>query len=595
MSEKGYHEEETLGKVYDSKLMKRLLSYAAPYFAILIVSIILLFAVAGADLMRPYLVKIVIDGYINNTALAQEEKIQGIISLAVVFLVISTAGFILNYVQVFILTRTGQKIVFNIRQQIFSHIEKLPLSYFDKNPVGRLVTRVTNDTETLNEMYTSVMVNLFKDLLLVAGSIVGMFILDFRLGVITMTVFPLIIGVTLIFRIKARDAYRQVRVRLARLNAVLSENISGMKIIHIFQRQHEKLEQFKKINHDYYRAGMKEVTVYGVFRPAIEMIASLGVTLILWFGGMDIIEGTMEFGVLYAFINYLYQMFQPINDLSEKYNILQSAMASSERIFQILDEKAEVNQPDRILKAETLKGKIEFKNVWFAYNDDEWVLRDVCFTIEAGQTVAFVGATGAGKTSIINLINRFYEIQKGQITIDNMDISKMEKTVLRRNIAVVLQDVFLFSGDIQSNIRLNNSAITEEQVKRIAEYVNASQFIEKLPGKYLHEVKERGVTLSAGQRQLLAFARALVFDPPILVLDEATANIDTETELLIQDALKKLTKDRTTIVIAHRLSTIQHADKIIVLHHGRIREIGNHQELLNQKGMYYDLYRLQMS
>lgn len=595
MSEKGYHEEETLGKVYDSKLMKRLLSYAAPYFAILIVSIILLFAVAGADLMRPYLVKIVIDGYINNTALAQEEKIQGIISLAVVFLVISTAGFILNYVQVFILTRTGQKIVFNIRQQIFSHIEKLPLSYFDKNPVGRLVTRVTNDTETLNEMYTSVMVNLFKDLLLVAGSIVGMFILDFRLGVITMTVFPLIIGVTLIFRIKARDAYRQVRVRLARLNAVLSENISGMKIIHIFQRQHEKLEQFKKINHDYYRAGMKEVTVYGVFRPAIEMIASLGVTLILWFGGMDIIEGTMEFGVLYAFINYLYQMFQPINDLSEKYNILQSAMASSERIFQILDEKAEGNQPDRILKAETLKGKIEFKNVWFAYNDDEWVLRDVCFTIEAGQTVAFVGATGAGKTSIINLINRFYEIQKGQITIDNMDISKMEKTVLRRNIAVVLQDVFLFSGDIQSNIRLNNSAITEEQVKRIAEYVNASQFIEKLPGKYLHEVKERGVTLSAGQRQLLAFARALVFDPPILVLDEATANIDTETELLIQDALKKLTKDRTTIVIAHRLSTIQHADKIIVLHHGRIREIGNHQELLNQKGMYYDLYRLQMS
>lgn len=593
MSNVEYHEEEALGKVYDSKLMRRLLEYARPYSGALILSVILLFVVAGAELLRPYLLKVAIDAYISNPYLVNAEKMQGVIRIGLIFLGVTTVGFVVNYFQVFILTQTGQKIVFDIRQQIFFHIEKLPLSYFDKNPIGRLVTRVTNDTETLNEMYTSILVNLVKDVLLVVGSIIGMLILHIHLGLVTMTVFPVIIGLALLFRVKAREAYRQVRVKLAKLNAILSENISGMKIVYIFNRQKEKYREFENINREYYDAGLKEVTVYGIFRPALELVSAFGIALVIWYGGGNVVKGTLEFGVLYAFINYLYQIFQPINDLAEKYNILQSAMASSERIFQVLDQPHEhpaIEKPERV---ERLKGDIRFENVWFAYNEDEWVLKDVSFTIRPGQTVAFVGHTGAGKTSIINLMGRFYEIQRGRITIDGIDIQKMKKEELRKNMAVVLQDVFLFSGDVESNIRLNNQNISDEKIQEISQYVNVADFIEKLPGKYRHEVKERGATFSAGQRQLIAFARALAFDPPILVLDEATANIDTETELLIQDALKKLTKERTTIVIAHRLSTIQHADNIIVLHHGRIKEMGTHQELLGKKGLYYDLYRLQ--
>ena len=593
MANMGYHEEEALGKAYDSKLMKRLLHYARPYFGMLLISLILVFIVTGVELLRPYLLQVSIDDFIMNHQLTDSQKIQGVIRIGVIFLAVMTAGFAFHYLQIYILTQTGQKIVFNIRQQIFSHIARLPLSYLDKNPVGRLVTRVTNDTETLNEMYTAVLVNLVKDVLLIAGSIIAMFIYSAKLGLVILVILPLVLGVTVLFRIKARAAYRQVRVKLAKVNAILSENISGMKIVHIFNRQKEKYQEFKSINREYYDAGMREVTVFGIFRPALELISALGIALLLWYGGNNVIEGTLEFGVLYAVINYLLQMFQPINDLAEKYNILQSAMASSERIFQILDQQDEHQGIQSAKKLKEVAGNIEFKNVWFAYNREEWVLKDVSFTVCPGQTVAFVGHTGAGKTSVINLLGRFYEIQKGCITIDGTDIKSMDKEELRQKIGIVLQDVFLFSGDIASNIRLNNKKISEQRIKKIAEYVNAAKFIEKLPGKYLHEVKERGATFSAGQRQLLAFARALAFDPPILVLDEATASIDTETELLIQDALKKLTKDRTTLVIAHRLSTIQHADHIIVLHHGRIKEMGTHQQLLSKKGMYYDLYRLQ--
>ena len=594
MEQIDFHEEDKLEKVYDSHLMKRLLGYARPFIRILSVCLVLLLIAAVTDLLRPIFFRWAIDEYLNDMKmLTIDQRTQGILHIGIVFFAVMTLGFVTNSLQAIFLSKTGQQIVFNIRQHVFSHIEKLPVSYFDKNPIGRLVTRVTNDTEALNEMYTNVMVNFFKDVLLVVGSVIGMFMMSVKLTCIILLVFPIIATIAIVFRMKARNAYRDVRVKLARINAALSESISGIKIIHIFNKRQQKYREFVSISHDYYRAGMREIVVYGVFRPVVELIAAMGVAAIVWYGGIEVVNGTLTIGALFTFVTYLFQMFQPISDLSEKFNILQSAMAASERIFQVLDQPVEADEGKLVLDHEKFKGKIEFKNVWFAYNEEEWVLKDVSFAIQPGQTVALVGATGAGKTSIINLLSRLYEIQKGQVSIDGIDVKQMNKDCLRKNIATVFQDVFLFSGDVQSNIRLNNMEISDEQVEKAVEYVNAASFVEKFPGKYSQEINERGSTLSAGQRQLLAFARALVFDPAILVLDEATANIDTETELLIQDALKKITQDRTTIIIAHRLSTIQHADNIIVLHHGRIKEVGNHQELLNKKGMYYDLYSLQ--
>ncbi|WP_352418861.1 ABC transporter ATP-binding protein [Proteiniborus sp.] len=682
-----FHEEETLGKAYDSKLMKRLLSYTKPYWMYIFICIILLMAVTAGDLARPYILKYAIDdsirGYLNpmyvlnkdsetkgilykdniyvreddlsssekialknvekktivkvngshylvdgviekdNNNLAidkqgdsyilklgnnrftasllsnddyklfRENDIRNLKTIGIIFLAVIVLSFVFNYAQVFILNYTSQKIIFNIRQEIFSHLQKMSLSYFDKNPVGRLVTRVTNDTEALNEMYSSVLVTLFKDLFLLTGIIITMFNMDARLALFSFTVLPFIIIASIIFRINIRKVYRAVRVRLARINSSLNENITGMKTVHIFSKENKKFKEFDEINEDYLNATKKEIQLYAIFRPIIEVIRSLGITLIIWLGGNNVINGAIEFGVLYAFINYLQMFFEPILDLTEKYNILQSAMASSERIFMILDTEEDIKNPDLAAPLKTIKGKIEFKNVWFAYEKDNWVLKDVSFTINPGETVAFVGATGAGKTSIISLINRFYDIQKGQILIDGINIRDMDKYQLRKRIGIVLQDVFLFTGTIKDNIRLNNTNITDEGIKEVSKYVNADTFIEKLPKKYEEPVMERGSTLSAGQRQLLAFARALAFKPDILVLDEATSNIDTETEILIQDALNKIVKGRTSIAIAHRLSTIQRSDKIIVLHKGQIREIGSHQELLNKGGMYYELYRLQ--
>jgi len=682
-----FNEEETLGKAYDSKLMKRLLSYAKPYWIHILICIILLMAVTAGDLARPYILKFAIDdsirGYLNpmyvfdrnsgmegilykdkiyvrENKLSDSEKeafkdveiktivnvknsyylvngsinkdehnidvdkagndyvltingekyvgsllstedykifrqndIKNLKIIGIIFLVVIVLSFVFNYAQVFILNYTSQKIIFNIRQEIFSHLQKMSLSYFDKNPVGRLVTRVTNDTEALNEMYSSVLVTLFKDLFLLAGIIITMLKMNIKLSLFSFTVLPFIIIASIIFRINIRRVYREVRVRLARINSSLNENITGMKTVHIFSKENKKFKEFDKINEDYLKATNEEIQLYAIFRPVIEMIRSLGITLIVWIGGKNVISGVMEFGVLYAFINYLEMFFQPILDLTEKYNILQSAMASSERIFMILDTEEDIKNIESPVKIDSLKGKIEFKNVWFAYEKDNWVLKDVSFTINPGETVAFVGPTGAGKTSIISLLNRFYDIQKGQILIDGIDIKNMDKYELRKRIGIVLQDVFLFTGTIKDNIRLNNEDISDEEVIEVSKYVNADEFIKKLPKKYDEPVMERGSTLSAGQRQLLAFARALAFNPDILILDEATSNIDTETEILIQDALGKIVKGRTTIAIAHRLSTIQKADKIIVLHKGQIREIGTHQELLDKGGMYYQLYKLQ--
>jgi len=488
---------------------------------------------------------------------------------------------------------TIEKIIFNIRQQIFAHLQKMSLGFFDKNPVGRLVTRVTNDTETLNEMYTGVLVNLFKDFFMLLGISIVMLRLNVTLALIIFLSLPLIILASAMFRIHARQAYREVRTKLARINAFLNENISGMRIVQIFNRQDKKFDEFDKSNTEYYKATLKELKLFAIFRPSMDVIYALTLAALIWYGGGSVISERMQFGVLFAFVSYLSQFFQPINDLTEKYNILQASMASSERIFMLLDQKEDIQNPQNPPAISKFKGEIEFKNVWFAYKDEDWVLRDVSFKISPGQSAAFVGATGAGKSSIISLMTRFYDIQRGEILIDGVNIKDMDKYELRRNIGVVLQDVFLFTGDIWSNIRLNSKDISDQRVKEVAEYVNANHFISNLPKGYDEEVKERGATFSAGQRQLLAFARALAFDPSILVLDEATANIDTETEILIQDALSKIIKGRTTIIVAHRLSTIQHCDKIIVLHKGKIREMGSHQELLDLGGIYYNLYLLQ--
>ncbi|MBE3577735.1 MAG: ABC transporter ATP-binding protein [Limnochordales bacterium] len=513
--------------------------------------------------------------------------------LALLLLALLTFSFLTNYGQTYLLHRTGQQIMYDLRQELYRHLQSLSLSFFDRNPTGRLVTRVTNDVEALNEMYTGLFVNLFRDLFLLIGIVVAMFGLSPRLATLALLTLPVLTAVTYAFRMRVREAYRQVRTRLARINAAMAENISGMRVIQIFHREQAKLAEFARINKDYYDASMVQLLIFAIFRPAIDLISTLAVAMLLWFGGVRVIEGTVSFGVLFAFISYIQQFFRPISDLTEQYNVLQTAMASAERIFQLLDTQERIPVPANPRPLGRIRGEVEFDHVWFAYKGEEWVLRDVSFRVEPGQTVALVGATGAGKSSIISLLSRLYDIQKGSIRVDGIDIREVDPAELRRQIAVVLQDVFLFTGDIASNIRLNNTEIDDERVRWAAEVVGAMEFIEKLPGGLAARVTERGSTLSAGQRQLIAFARALAFDPRILVLDEATANIDTETEQLIQAALARLIKGRTTIVIAHRLSTIQNADKIIVLHKGRIREMGRHEELLALGGLYYDLYRLQ--
>jgi len=523
----------------------------------------------------------------------KEYDTHAVIRLSLILLGALSLAFLLNYIEVYILQYTGLKIVSSMRLDVFQHLQRLSLSFFDKNPTGRLVTRVTNDMDALNEMYTAVLVNLFKDVFLLVGIIIVMLKMNVELALVSFAVLPVIVCVAAVFRKKARDAYRAVRVRLARINAAMAENISGMRIIQIFGREAKKFREFDEINRDYFHAGMQELKVHAIFRPAMDLISSLALALLIWFGGRHVMWGTLEFGVLFAFTNYLQQFFRPINDLTEKYNIMQSAMASAERIFMLLDACEVEPDPPEPVAFRRPKGEIEFQNVWFAYNENDWVLKDVSFRIEPGETCAFVGATGAGKTSIISLIGRMYEISRGRILIDGVDIRDIPRHELRRHIGVVHQDVFLFTGDVKSNIRLGDSGITDDQVREAAAFVNADKFIGKLHGGYDAPVRERGVTLSAGERQLLAFARALARDPAILVLDEATASIDTETEALIQDALTKLIRGRTTLVVAHRLSTIQNADKIIVIHKGRIREIGTHQELLAKHGIYHQLYLLQ--
>lgn len=579
--------DEILGKAYDSKLMRRLLKYVKPYKKYVVLAILLNILVAALGPLRPYLTKIAVDNYI---------AVKDWNGLIVISLILFASLFFQAVVQYFLTYYTelmGQKIIFDLRVQIFSHVQKLALRFFDKTPIGRIVTRVTNDVESLNEMFSSGIVAVFSDIFVIIWIFVFMFSLSWNLALVTLSIIPILFYATFLFRKKVRETYRDVRLHLARLNSYMQEHVTGINIVQNFVKEEDELKKFSSINSDYRNANIKSVFYYAVFFPFVELLSSITIGLIIWYGGGEVIQKHLTIGVLFAFLQYTEMFWRPVRDLSEKYNILQTAMASSERIFKLLDDKTFVSNPDKPIILKNIKGEIEFKNVWFAYNPEEYVLKNVSFKVNPGETVAIVGATGTGKTSIINILTRFYDIQKGSITIDGIDIRQLDKRNLRKFISVVLQDVFLFSGTIKSNISLGSEEISDEQIIQAAKIVGAHEFISKLPNGYDEEVKEKGATLSVGQRQLISFARALAFNPQILILDEATSSIDTETEELIQNAIEKLLAGRTSIVIAHRLSTIQNADKIIVMHKGELKEIGTHQELLAKRGIYYKLYQLQ--
>ena len=581
------HDDEILGKAYDSKLMKRLLGYVKPYRTYVVVAILLSLVVAALGPVRPYLTKIAIDDNIAN------KDYHGLIIISILLLVSLILQSVIQYFLTYYTQLMGQKIIFDLRVKIFSHVQKLSLKFFDKTPIGRIVTRVTNDVESLNDLFSSGIVMVFSDIFIILWIFIFMFIMSWDLSLVTLSVLPALFYATFLFRRKVRDAYRDVRFHLARLNSYMQEHVTGMSVVQTFSKEKEELNKFSGINYDHKKANVNSIFYYAIFYPTVEILSSLAIALIVWYGGGDVIQGATTIGALFAFFQFTEMFFRPIRDLSEKYNIMQTAMASSERIFKLLDNDTMVFNPDDPENLKGVKGAIEFKNVWFAYNEDEYVLKNISFKVKPGETVAIVGATGAGKTSIINLFTRFYDIKEGSICVDGTDIRKLDKRELRRHISIVLQDVFLFSGTIKSNINLGNENITDEQVIAAAKTVGADKFIKSLPNKYDEEVKEKGATLSVGQKQLISFARALAYNPQILILDEATSSIDTETEVLIQKAIEKLLVGRTSIVIAHRLSTIQNADKIIVMHKGEVREIGTHHELLSNRGIYYRLYQLQ--
>ena len=588
------HEEEVLGKAYDARLMRRLLGYLRPYRRYVALGIFMSIIISAMEAVRPYFTKIAVDVDIAHKDTA------GLLRTILLFLGILVARGFIQYASAYLTQWIGQRTIYDLRMQIFRHLQHLSLRFYDKNPIGRLITRVTNDVEVLNDMFSSGIVMVFSDVFTIIGIFYFMFTMSWELALVSLSVLPLLFYGTFLFRKKAREAYREVRLQIARINAFMQEHITGMMVDQIFNRERKSFGRFSHINAAHRDANIKSIFYYALFYPGVDLIGALSVGLIIWFAGANILNGIVTLGTVMAFVQFNEMFWRPIRDLSDKYNILQTAMASSERIFQLLDDTAIMAVPPLPQSLEQVKGEIEFRNVWFAYNtpsdgehSPEWVLKNISFHAKPGETVALVGHTGAGKTSIISLLSRFYENQKGEILIDGVNIDSVRPEDVRKSIAVVLQDVFLFSGDIKGNINLGNEAISLDRVKAAARVVGAHRFIEQLPGQFDAEVKERGATLSVGQKQLLSFARALAFNPRILVLDEATSSVDTETELLIQAAIKKLLKGRTSIVIAHRLSTIQSADKIIVLHKGEIREMGTHQELLSHDGIYRKLYRLQ--
>ncbi|MFC1500661.1 ABC transporter ATP-binding protein [Candidatus Zixiibacteriota bacterium] len=610
---------DDVGKAFDPHLMRRLLVYLKPYRGWVAISVVLMFVGSIISLAGPTIAQIAIDRFIDpQTAdgISITERLRGMNVMALLLLGTVIGGFLFMYLQLYLMNLTGQKAMYDLRTDFYAHLLRLPLSYYDRSSVGWILTRLTNDVEALNNMFTSGVVAIFGDLFMLAGIIGFMFYQDARLTMVVMIILPVLFVATLWFRTRARDSYREVRSKLGRLNSFLQENLMGIRVVQIFTREKNSYERFREINRQHLDANLKTIFYYALFFPGVGLISALVLAVLIWFGGGWVIDGSITFGVLYAFILYVQRFYRPIRDLAEKYNIMQSAMAASERIFKLMDEPATIASPEDPRTIPEFRGRIEFQNVWFRYENEptrertiddpdiepvvkqperstDWVLKDISFTVEPGQTVAIVGHTGAGKTTITSLLGRFYDIEKGRILIDGVDIREMDLERLRDMVGVVQQDVFLFSGTIGGNISLEDVSISAEEVERAARHVNADPFIQRLPEGYDAEVVERGATLSTGQRQLLSFARALAFDPSVLVLDEATSSVDTDTEVLIQDALDKLMADRSTIVIAHRLSTIQKADRIIVLHKGEIRESGTHQELLAMRGIYHCLYLLQ--
>ena len=646
-------EEEVLGKAYDSRLMKRLLQYLRPYKLPVGISLISILFKAGADVLGPYLVALEIDRYLVPVPrrtpfdfFLSPNPFVGIAEIGAMYVGLIVFSFMLDYLQTYFMQWAGQMVMFDLRKEIFRHLQRMHIGFYDKNPVGRLVTRVTSDVDALNEMFTSGVVSIFEDVFVLAGITAIMLCMNWKLALITLAVLPLIAYATKIFRDKVRDSYRRIRIAIARINAHMQEHVSGMVVLQLFNREERAFDKFSDVNAVHMEAFKDAIMAHAVYYPVVEILSSIAIACVIWFGGNDIIRGltvssvTAEFsrqsllsfhvvrtlvsiGVLTAFIQYAQRFFRPIQDFSEKYNILQSAMAASERVFKLLDSPVEITSP-AVTRIPAGPGRIEFDHVWFAYRtvpveagdagnsageggrttqpgngrvatsaEPDWILRDVSFAIEPGETVAIVGHTGAGKTTIISLLLRFYDVQKGAVRIDGVDVKEMDLPALRRRFGVVLQDPFLFTGTVEGNIRLGTEWITDADIEKAAEDVNLADFIRALPQGFKDEVRERGSTFSTGQKQLISFARALAHDPKILILDEATSSVDTETEVKVRDALHRMVEGRTSVVIAHRLSTIQRADKIIVMHKGQVREMGTHQQLLAQRGIYYKLYQLQ--
>ncbi len=580
-------EEESLGKVYDSRLIKRLIKYLKPYRFHVLLAIILLIMASVAQLAGPYLTKIAIDNHIKN------KDVSGLFGIVLLFIAALLFHFVLQYFQIYIMQWVGQKAMYDLRMKIYSHIQHLGLAFFDKNPVGRLVTRATSDVQALNELFTSGVVSIFGDIFTLIGILAVMFYLNWKLALISMIVLPFIFVSSIIFRIKVRKSFRAIRTRVAKLNAFLQEHITGMWVVQSFAAEKSTFDKFAFINRDLRNHHLKAVFYFATFFPIVEILGAVSLALIIWYGGGQIIKETLTFGALVAFIQYADRFFYPIRDLSEKYNILQQAMASSERIFKLLDEKPDIKEPETPKALDRVSGEIRFESVYFAYKNEEWVLNDINLNIKPGERIAIVGATGSGKTSLVSLLLRFYEFQKGGIYLDGVSIKDISIKPYRQNFALVLQDIFMFSGDIARNIRLGEENITDERIIQSLKTVGADGFVKKFDEGINFILAERGTNLSVGQRQLLAFARALAYDPKILILDEATSSVDTETEILIQKALEKLLSGRTSIVIAHRLSTIKKSDRIIVMHKGMIKEEGTHSHLLALGGIYHRLYQLQ--
>src|SRR5712671_4918502 len=626
-------EEEVLGKAYDGRLMRRLLTYLRPYKWHVAVALAAIVLKSVLDVLGPFLTKVAIDKYLAKSPnphswigdRLSDAPLTGIAQIGGLYVGILIFTFALEFIQTYLMQWTGQKVMFDLRRQIFRHLQFMHVGFFDKHPVGRLVTRVTTDVDALNEMFTAGVVSIFEDVFVLAGIIAIMMKMNWKLALITFAVLPLIVYATLIFRDKVRDSYRRIRTAIARINSFLQEAVSGMLVLQLFNREKRAFNKFSDINASHMEAFKDAIMAYSVYYPVVEILSAIAIASIIWFGGNDVIRGVATLGVLVAFMQYAQRFFRPIQDLSEKYNILQSAMAAGERVFKLLDTKIEVTSPT-IAQRPQGPGRIEFDHVWFAYGnkpaaeepadsssrlgragapvptqalasthttEPDWVLRDVNFVLEPGETVAVVGHTGAGKTTLISLLMRFYDVQRGAIRIDGVDIKETSLDELRGRFGVVLQDPFLFSGTVAGNIRLGTARIQDADVEQAAEDVNLADFIRTLPGGFKEEVRERGSTLSTGQKQLISFARALAHEPKILILDEATSSVDTETEFRVRDALNRMVEGRTSLIIAHRLSTVQRADKIIVMHKSHVREMGTHQQLLAQRGIYFKLYQLQ--